>query len=164
MGFDQRWVGDEGEQGTDVRESEEAVGYLASLFAEEPDLQERTGGTEQEEGEADGQRQREKDGGDRVEGALAEVGTDELLRGQQGYGDYQHSEVKQPLAAAKRAAGEPVRVEVAEQKGELEEDQAGEPYRRGASERGEELLCRHGLDQKEQEGREEDRKAVERAR
>ena len=60
--------------------------------------------------------------------------------------------------------GEPVCVEVAEQESELEEDEAGEPDRRRASQRGEELLCRHGLDQKEQEGREEDRKAVERAR
>ena len=61
--------------------------------------------------------------------AAAEVWTYELLRGQQDDSKDEKREVEQLLAAVKRAASQPVRVEIAQQQRELEEDEAGKPYR-----------------------------------
>ena len=52
--------------------------------------------------------------------------------------------------------GEEVGVEVAEEQGGLEEDQAGEPDGGGASERGEELLGGDGLNEEQEQGGEKD--------
>ena len=162
MGLDQGGVGDQGEERAYVREGEEAVGNVASLFTEEPDLQEGTGRSEQKEGKADGQGEIEEDGGDGMGGALSEVRPQEVLGSQHRDGDDEKREVEKLLAAGEGALRQPVRVEVAEKQGELEEDQAGEPDCGRAFEGGEELLRRHGLDQEEEKGREEDGKAVER--
>jgi len=160
--LDQGGVGDESKQRAGVREGEEAIGNVAPLLAEEPDLQQRAGRSEKEEREADGQGEVEEDGGDRMGGAKAEIGADQSLCDQQDDGGGKECEVEQLSAAVEGMAGQPVRVEVAEQQGELEEDEAGEPDRRGAAERGEQLLGRHGLDQEEEKRREKDGKAVER--
>ena len=66
--------------------------------------------------------------------------------------------------AGEFTAVEPMGVEVSGEEGELEEDQAGEPDGRGASEDGEELFGGHGFDEEEEEGREEDCGGVQRAR
>ena len=57
--------------------------------------------------------------------------------------------------------GEPVGVEVTDEKRSLEEDEAGEPDGGGSSEDGEELLGGERLDEEEEEGREEGGGAVE---
>ena len=95
-------------------------------------------------------------------GTLSEVRTQEVLGGQYRDSDDEKREIKQLLTAVEGALRQPVSVEVAKKEGELEEDQAGEPDCGRASEGGEELLGRHGLDQEEEKGREEDGKAVER--
>ena len=61
------------------------------------------------------------------------------------------------------AARQPVVIEVAEQKRDLEEDKTREPDRGGAAQDGKKLLGGHRLHQKEQECAEEDGDAVEKA-
>ena len=161
MRLDQDGVGDEGKQGAGIREREEAVGNMPSLPAEEPDLEQRTGRSEQKEGKADGECEVEEDGGDRMGGAAAEVRPDQSLCSQRDDGDGEQREIEQLSAAVEGMAGQPVRVDVAEQQRELEEDQAGEPDRGRAAERGQQLLGRHRLNQKEEKRREKDGKAVE---
>jgi hypothetical protein len=61
------------------------------------------------------------------------------------------------------ATGEPVRVEIAEKKRGLEEDEAGEPDRGRASEHGKKLFRGERLNQEEQKRRKEGRDSVENA-
>jgi len=165
--LDEGGIGEEGEEGACVRKGEEAVPDLASFAAGEPDLQERAGGGQEEEGQADGEGEDGEDGGDGVGGpaaegcAVAKGFVKEKGNGQRGCGECEEGEVEALSLGGEGAAVQPVRVEVAEQERELKEDEAREPDRGGAAEGREELLGRHGLNQEEEKGREEDSTAVQ---
>ena len=73
MGFNEDGVGDQCQQRTGVRESEEAVRDGAALGAQKPDLQQRAGCAEEEKWQADGEGEGGEDGGDRVVGAVADL-------------------------------------------------------------------------------------------
>ena len=72
MGLDEGRVGEESEQGASVRESEEPVPDGCGLTGgvgfvlREPELEERTGGSEEEKGQADGSGEGPEDGEDGV--------------------------------------------------------------------------------------------------
>ncbi len=52
-------------------------------------------------------------------------------------------------------------IKVPKQQHHREEDQAGRPYGRRSTQHGQQLLCRHRLHHKEQEGTQENRESVE---
>jgi hypothetical protein len=96
-------------------------------------------------------------------GAWAQRGGEDLLRPEQNDSRRECNEINMlpPLRGA--AACNPMRVEIAEQKCDLKEDQAGEPDRGGAAEGRKELLGGHRLHQEEKECAEEDGDAIEQA-
>ena len=158
VGFDERWVKRESEQRGEIGERVETPGNAARLNAGQPHLEQRTGCAEHEEWKADGDAEREEDGGD----GMGRVQADGLNGPGDGGGGgkQQEGEVEVPM----RAPGEPMRVEIGEEKGGLKEDETGDPDCGGSAEGGQELLGSDGLDQEEKERAEKDGAAEERSR
>ncbi len=126
-------------------------------------MQQRAGGAEEEERQADGEGECREDRGDGVIEALTDLWGEDLLRDQQDDRCGEGDQIDMAAPGGGLAAGEPVGVEIAEEQGDLKEDQACEPHRGGAAENGQELFRGHRLDEEEQEGAEEDGDAVEQA-
>lgn len=167
--FEDRRVGEKSEQGACVGEGEEAepdrsgISGGAGFALGEPALEQGAGRGEEEEGKPDGSGEIPEDGGDGVVGCL-EAGTQEPGENQGGERNGDSGDVDVALSFEIREAGKPVRVEVAEQEGGLEEDQAGEPDGGGAAEDREDLPGAKGFDEEEEEGREKGGGSVEEAR
>lgn len=87
MTFDDGRIEQEGEQGRDVRESEQMVGDGTTLDADEPHLEERAGGGEQEKRETDGTGEIGEDAEDGRTGGCRRKNCWMADEGQAGSGD-----------------------------------------------------------------------------
>ena len=96
-------------------------------------------------------------------GAWAQRGGEDFLRHEQNESCRECNEINMLPPTGGAAARNPMRVEIAEQKCDLEEDEAGEPDRGGAAQERKELLGGHRLHKEEKECAEEDGDAVEQA-
>jgi hypothetical protein len=134
------------------------------LPAGDPDLEEWTGGGEEEEGESDGRAEGGEDGGEWVAGGAAEIGLGEKDEEEDGEGEQGDVEERSRIPPSPRngawsrvrhPGSDGVSVEISEEQGGLEEDEAGDPDGGGAAEGGEQAFGGHGLDGEEQKGAEE---------
>ena len=157
--LDSQRVGEQCEHRPEIGEREQPVGDEAGAFAREPGLEQRARRRQYEVGQADRNGEQAENAQRRVLGAGGfPVGTG--ADRQQHQAKQQQAAVEQALAVRREVADDPVRVEIAEQQGHLEEQHAGRPYRSRAAEPRQDHLADQRLDLEEQEGAEENRQPV----
>ena len=159
VGFDQERVSQQRQERPDVRERVEAVGRDAGMRSAEPSLQERTRRGEHQVGQAEAAEQEAEDVGRRrfLAGGLPGFGRGD---GQQAERQQEQSEVDRDLCLGTEPADAEMRVRVAAEQQDLEEQHARRPDRGTAAEPRQDEARDEGLDEEEQERPPEDGQAV----
>ena len=149
--FHQQRVTEQRKHRSEIGEREQAVRHAALVGARIPRLQERTGGGEQEIWQADGGREQcENLQRWRARGGLPHrVGQNR--KGRQA--NRQRRRVDRGLRARAQLFVYPMRVEIAEQEGQLEEQHAGAPDGRRSAKPGQNHFGYYRLYGEEQESR-----------
>ena len=156
-GLDHEGIREQPHQRAEVRQCEEPVHGLLGQAVRHPGLEERPGGRKHEVGQADGQREQQQDA-QRGVGVSVGLERNRGNDGQAGEARGQKGEVHPGLAPRREPRANEVRVGVAGEQRDLEEDQARGPHRRGAAEPRQDLLGDDGLDKEQQERRQQDRR------
>ena len=150
--LEQEGIGQEAEERGGVGQREEPI--RRTHAARIPSLDERARGGEEEVGQADHAREQRQD----AQGRLA-ITLLPCRRGddrQRCQADGQKEAVNDDLASRRRPAGQRMGVGIANEKQQLEEEEARCPHARRAPEPGQNLLGDNGLDQEEEHGRQKD--------
>ena len=148
------------QQRAKVRQGKQPVGHFGAGAAYEPGLQKRASGGEQKIRQSDGrgqQKQNASRGIARLRWAPHGVGQNR----QQGATPQQQRHMHHHLHASFQEADGDVRVGVSRQQQQLEEEQAGAPHRRRATEPRQNHLGDERLHLKQQEGTQENGNGVE---
>ena len=160
-GLEQEGIAQQRQHRREVREGEQPVGTRARIGAREPRLRQRAGGRKQHVRQADGGEQQQQDAQGRVfepRGLPRRRGNDR----QECEAQHQQRYMDRRLPPRREAARQPVRIGIAEQQDELEEDHAHGPDRGGSPEPGQDLLGQHRLDEEQEKRADEDRGGIER--
>ena len=154
-GLQEEGVGEEGREGTDIRNGVERIGGSIRMRSCEPRLDQGAGRRQDHEG----QRHVGREHRDDVPARIRHVVRLPDLAGQDGESDEGGSDEERmdPDLGLRRAeADQEMGIGIAEEERRLVEGQADRPDTRGAAEPGQDPLSHHGLDQEDQEGRGED--------
>ncbi len=159
QGLDHQGIGNEREHRAQIGEREEPVGCRALMRARVPGLHQGTGGGEREIGQPDARREQPEYPPRRVFAALGLPGGARGER-QRRRGDGEQRDVNvAPRRDPQTDIG--VRIHVAREQQQLEEQHADRPYRRAAAEPRKDDLGDERLHLKEQEGAQENRGGVQ---